>query len=139
MAAVSGERILVGGGGDADASLVEGGVFSIAGVAVSALLPSVVAVFISSCARGGSDEGAFVSFAVANFDGVFRIELTEFTAVIKIAAEFSAGHHGVGEVALAVELFVTERPAGDTAFGRSGKFAETGVDGAEDGARHFHE
>lgn len=80
-----------------------------------------------------------MSLAVANFERVLCVEFAEFAAVVKIAAEFGARHGGVGEVALAVELFMAEGPAGETAFGRSGEFAEAGIDGAEDGARHLHE
>lgn len=34
---------------------------------------------------------------------------------------------------------MAEGPAGDAAFGRSGESAQAGVEGAEDGAGHFHE
>lgn len=133
------KRITISRISDANAGLIESCGFGVLGVAVGAFRPGVVAVLIDSCARGGGNEGAFMGFTVADFERVLGVELTEFAAVVEVAAEFGARHHGISEVALAVKFFVAEGPAGDTAFGRGGESAQAGVEGAEDGAGHFHE
>ncbi len=80
-----------------------------------------------------------MSLAVANFERVLCVEFAEFAAVVKIAAEFGARHGGVGEVALAVELFMAEdQPARPRSAGAA-SLRRYGIDGAEDGARHLHE
>lgn len=139
MTAIGREGVLIGGLSVFGASGVDAGDFGIAGVAVSTLSPSVVPFGVGASARGNAFVGGFGGAAGADVDRVLSVNIAFGAALIEVAAEVGAREIGIGKIALAALLKMAGRPALEATLGGASKLVETGIEGAEDSAGHFHE